>query len=256
MALFKISKGSKNNLPTTLTEGYCWYTFEDSKFYIDHKDENGVLVRKALNAENAETLMGLSLEELRNEIITQDTVILSEAQQYTDNAIANIDIPDGFSGSYNDLTDKPEIPTVPTKVSALENDAGYLTAVPAEYVTETELNDALAGVGGGTTSWNDLTDKPFEETTEGIKTLDEKFIPDTIARVTTIEEALEEARTDASNKAAVVLAEAQNSVDELGSRVDSLLETKLDVSELSTIKQEIITELKAYIDQAILGGEW
>ncbi len=31
------------------------------------------------------------------------------------------------SGSYNDLKDKPAIPTVPTKVSAFKNDAGYLT---------------------------------------------------------------------------------------------------------------------------------
>lgn len=31
------------------------------------------------------------------------------------------------SGSYNDLTNKPTIPVVPTKVSTLENDAGYLT---------------------------------------------------------------------------------------------------------------------------------
>lgn len=31
------------------------------------------------------------------------------------------------SGSYNDLKDKPAIPTVPTKVSAFANDAGYLT---------------------------------------------------------------------------------------------------------------------------------
>lgn len=32
-----------------------------------------------------------------------------------------------FSGSYNDLTNKPTIPTVPTNVSAFTNDAGYLT---------------------------------------------------------------------------------------------------------------------------------
>ena len=32
-----------------------------------------------------------------------------------------------FSGSYNDLNDKPTIPTVPTNVSAFTNDAGYLT---------------------------------------------------------------------------------------------------------------------------------
>lgn len=32
-----------------------------------------------------------------------------------------------FSGSYDDLTNKPTIPTVPTKVSAFDNDNGYLT---------------------------------------------------------------------------------------------------------------------------------
>lgn len=32
-----------------------------------------------------------------------------------------------FSGSYNDLADKPTIPTVPTNVSAFTNDAGYIT---------------------------------------------------------------------------------------------------------------------------------
>ena len=33
-----------------------------------------------------------------------------------------------FSGSYNDLTDKPTIPVVPTNVSAFNNDAGYATS--------------------------------------------------------------------------------------------------------------------------------
>lgn len=33
-----------------------------------------------------------------------------------------------FSGSYDDLTDKPTIPTVPSNVSAFTNDAGYLTS--------------------------------------------------------------------------------------------------------------------------------
>lgn len=33
-----------------------------------------------------------------------------------------------FSGSYNDLTDKPTIPVVPTNISAFVNDVGYLTS--------------------------------------------------------------------------------------------------------------------------------
>lgn len=50
------------------------------------------------------------------------------------------------TGSYNDLTDKP---TIPTKVSELENDSNYLTSVPEEYVTETEL----AGKNYATEAW-------------------------------------------------------------------------------------------------------
>ena len=62
----------------------------------------------------------------------------------------------GFSGDYNDLTNTPTIPTVPTNVSAFNNDAGYLTmdsipdfpVIPTDisvfnnnvpYVTESEL---------------------------------------------------------------------------------------------------------------------
>lgn len=60
--------------------------------------------------------------------------LVTDAEKSTWNAKSN------FSGSYNDLTNKPTIPTVPTKVSAFENDKGYLTSVPSEYITETELN--------------------------------------------------------------------------------------------------------------------
>jgi hypothetical protein len=72
------------------------------------------------------------------------------------------------SGSYNDLSNKPTIPTVPTNVSAFTNDAGYITSVPSEYVTETELNTAIAGKANTADlatvatsgSYADLTNKP------------------------------------------------------------------------------------------------
>ena len=37
-----------------------------------------------------------------------------------------------FSGNYNDLTNKPTIPTVPTNVSAFTNDAGYITSADVQ----------------------------------------------------------------------------------------------------------------------------
>lgn len=39
---------------------------------------------------------------------------------------------------------------IPTKISELTNDSGYLTSIPSEYVTETELNEAISNIGSGT----------------------------------------------------------------------------------------------------------
>ena len=80
MALFKISKGTKANLPTTLTEGYCWYTHDDSKFYIDHKNGDGTLVRKALNAQDAETLAGSTLDEVLATAENTDNLVQGELE--------------------------------------------------------------------------------------------------------------------------------------------------------------------------------
>lgn len=51
------------------------------------------------------------------------------------------------SGSYNDLSDKPVIPTVPTNVSSFTNDAGYLTEHQslADYYNKTQTDNLLAG---------------------------------------------------------------------------------------------------------------
>lgn len=50
------------------------------------------------------------------------------------------------SGSYSDLSNKPTIPVVPTKVSAFMNDAGYLTQHQSldDYAKKTDVNTALA----------------------------------------------------------------------------------------------------------------
>lgn len=65
-----------------------------------------------------------------------------------------------FSGSYNDLTDKPTIPTVPTSNTAFTNDAGYITA--NDITGKTDVTAFTAHTGDTTihvtssdkTSWN------------------------------------------------------------------------------------------------------
>ena len=55
-----------------------------------------------------------------------------------------------FSGSYNDLTDKPIIPTVPTSNTAFTNDAGYITSDALSGYAEStavtqEISEAVSG---------------------------------------------------------------------------------------------------------------
>ena len=70
--------------------------------------------------------------------------------------------PVATSGDYNDLNNKPTIPTVPTNISAFVNDAGYLTAIP----------DGMGGISveadpifsAWNKDYNDLTNKPTNAT--------------------------------------------------------------------------------------------
>ena len=66
-----------------------------------------------------------------------------------------------FSGSYNDLSDKPTIPTVPTNVSAFTNDAGYLTEhqdisgkANTSDLTAHTRNNAIHTTEAERTKWN------------------------------------------------------------------------------------------------------
>ena len=76
-----------------------------------------------------------------------------------------------FDGDYNNLTNKP---TIPTKTSELDNDSGFITDIPIASTTQlggikvgaglsvTE-NGTLSATGGGTADaveWNKVLDKP------------------------------------------------------------------------------------------------
>ena len=89
-----------------------------------------------------------------------------------------------FSGSYNDLTDKP---TIPTKTSDLTNDSGYINQL------KTINNESLIGIGNLTIkgsdfsgSYNDLTDKPTIPSKTSDLTNDSGFVVgSTLATVAT-----------------------------------------------------------------------
>ena len=55
------------------------------------------------------------------------------------------------------LNTKANTSDIPTNTSELFNDSGFLTSIPSEYVTETEMNEAIANVSsGGSVSQEDI----------------------------------------------------------------------------------------------------
>ena len=48
-----------------------------------------------------------------------------------------------FDGDYNNLTNKPNIPT---HTSELENDSNFISEIPSEYITETELENTINNI--------------------------------------------------------------------------------------------------------------
>lgn len=68
----------------------------------------------------------------------------------------------------SDVDALPDTTFIPTKVSELTNDSGYITSIPSEYVTESELTTAISGKADTSSlskvatsgSYTDLSNKP------------------------------------------------------------------------------------------------
>lgn len=66
MALFKISRGSSDNLPSKMTDGWAYFCTDTAEFFIDHIDSNGELHRTQLNAKEAESIIGHDISTTLN----------------------------------------------------------------------------------------------------------------------------------------------------------------------------------------------
>ena len=80
---------------------------------------------------------------------------LTEEQEERLNKIPEIET------SINDINEslntKANTSDIPTNTSELYNDSGFLTSIPSEYVTETEMNEAIANISsGGSVSQEDI----------------------------------------------------------------------------------------------------
>lgn len=93
---------------------------------------------------------------------TADTTIHVTTQDKT-----NWNAKSDFSGSYNDLTDKPTIPTVPTSNTAFTNDAGYATTGDVQTATADMATKTWVGQQGYLTEHQSLSNYYTKSETSG-----------------------------------------------------------------------------------------
>lgn len=139
-------------------------------------DTSTIATKQDLTAKQDNLTAGTNIDITNNVVSSPDTL--------TANDVANV----ALSGSYNDLSDTPTIPTIPTNTSAFTNDGsdGTSTYVEADELATVATSGAYTDLSGtptlatvatsgeysdlantptlstvaGTGSYNDLTDKP------------------------------------------------------------------------------------------------
>ena len=141
------SKADKSEIPSL--DGYATETWVEGKGYLtEHQDISGKLDVSAFNTYSGSVNTQLNSKALEsdlnalNDTVTAHTANASIHVTAVDKAAWNAK--SDFSGSYNDLTDKPTIPTVPTSNTAFTNDAGYITSSALNgYATTGDVQTAI-----------------------------------------------------------------------------------------------------------------
>lgn len=143
-----------------------------------------------------------------------------------------------------DLTDYAKIADIPTKTSELTNDSGYITSIPEEYVTETELDEK-----GYLTEHQDLSAYALKTeipSVDGLAT--ETYVDDAVAAVDVSEQLQDYAKSaDVYTKSEVDTAISNVEVDlsgyytkvEVDSKTSGIETNTSNISSLSTVVQDL-----------------
>ena len=164
------------SVPSDFYHTYNWTTGE----YITANKLNNMItgIDEALYdikniQNNYVTESELSNKANKNEIPTKISQLLNDkgyltehqdlsnyaTKSYVDSEIANAQLSGGENvdlsnyATKDELNEKANINDVPTKLSDLQNDTNFITSIPSEYVTDTELN-----AKGYLTKHQDLSD--------------------------------------------------------------------------------------------------
>lgn len=86
MALWKPFRGNRTALDTVEKhDGYVYFCVDDGSLFFDYADADGNLQRKQISASDAETLTGMSLDEIKESIVVPSTRVI-----HGENLLSNI----------------------------------------------------------------------------------------------------------------------------------------------------------------------
>lgn len=75
-----------------------------------------------------------------NDYTDEDKAKLDSLQNYDDSGIVALINNKSDKGHTHTVSQITDFPSIPSKVSELTNDSGFISSIPSEYVTDTELN--------------------------------------------------------------------------------------------------------------------
>ena len=136
-----------NGFITTIPSEYVTETELESKGYLtEHQDISDKADKSYVNTELAkksDKTHTHSYNDLSDKPAIPSINGLATKKELTDGLATKSDkthTHDQYLTEHQDISGKANKSEIPTKTSQLKNDSGFITKVPSEYITETELN--------------------------------------------------------------------------------------------------------------------
>ena len=119
----------------------------------------GMIITVKMDETNQNKMTDYKVLSLKANTLGIANSVIDRVQKYSDylgaSSSGSVDL-SGYA-TKDELNSKANTSDIPTNTSELNNDSGFLTSIPSEYVTETEMNEAIANVSsGGSVSQEDI----------------------------------------------------------------------------------------------------
>ena len=177
-----------SNFITSIPSEYITENELNNMGYLTSSDISNLATKTELNAKADTSSIPTKTSQLTNDsnfITSIPSEYITETELNNMGYLTSSDISD--LATKTELNAKADTSSIPTKVSQLTNDNNYLTSIPSEYITETELNNMgyltehqnISHLATKTElfskDYNDLTNKPTIPTSTSQLTNDSNY---------------------------------------------------------------------------------